>query len=306
MTTTKEYQVILYYQYTKIDDVQTFRKKHFQYCQFLELLGRIIIAQEGINGTLSGTKSNLQTYMQHLKKDHRFSNLVFKTAQISTHIFPRLSVKVKKEIVNLNFDKELDLEKNKGTYLNPEAFYQAMQDQNTLILDARNDYEYDVGHFRNALNPKIKHFRDLPAWVEKNSKLLQDKKILTYCTGGVRCEKFSSLLKQKGFQEVYQLEGGVISYSQNAQTQGTLWDGQMYVFDQRITAPVNQKEHVIVGKDYFDQTPCERYINCSNPQCNKQILCHEKNEHKYLGACCQKCRLHPSNRYLLKRNNQQL
>ncbi|CAM11929.1 Rhodanese family protein [Candidatus Phytoplasma australiense] len=306
MTPTKEYQVILYYQYTKIDDVQLFRDNHFKYCQSLELQGRVIVSQEGINGTLSGTKSNLQTYMQHLKKDHRFSDIVFKIDQATKHLFPRLSVKVKKEIVNFNFNQELDMDKNKGTYLTPESFYHAMQQKDTLILDARNDYEYDVGHFRNALNPKIKHFRDLPEWVEKNVSLLQNQKILTYCTGGVRCEKFSSFLKQKGIQEVYQLEGGVISYMQNPQTQGVLWDGQMYVFDQRITIPVNQKEHVIVGKDYFDQTPCERYINCSNPECNKQILCNEENEHKYLGACSKKCRLHPSNRYLLKRNNQQL
>ncbi|CCP88067.1 conserved hypothetical protein [Candidatus Phytoplasma solani] len=300
------YQVILYYQYTPIDDYETFHKQQFNYCRSLGLLGRIIVSPEGINGTLSGTTDNLQTYMQNLKNDPRFNDIVFKIDAAKKHLFPRLSVKVKKEIVNLNLNFPLDLQKDKGTYLKPEEFKKMMQDENTLVLDARNDYEYNLGHFRNAYNPNIKHFRDLPEWVEKNAELLKNKKILTYCTGGVRCEKFSSLLKKKGFEDVYQLEGGVISYGQNPQTQGALWDGQMYVFDQRIAVLVNQTEHIIVGKDHFDQTPCERYINCSNPQCNKQILCHEYNEHKYLGACCQNCRLNLRNRYLLKQKKQQL
>ncbi|MBP5835741.1 rhodanese-related sulfurtransferase [Candidatus Phytoplasma meliae] len=306
LTPKDQYQAILYYHYTKLQDIVSFHKQHFQYCQKLGLLGRIILSEEGINGTLSGIVKNIQTYMNDLKKDSRFSDIVFKISSINAHIFPRLSVKVKKELVNLNLKEDINILKNRGKYLKPQAFYQAMQEENVLILDARNYYEYDLGHFRNAYNPKIKNFRDLPTWVEQNTKLLQNKKILTYCTGGVRCEKFSSFLEKKGFNEVYQLEGGIISYSQNPQTQGALWNGQMYVFDQRIALPVNQKEHIIVGKDYFDQTPCERYINCSNPQCNKQILCHESNEHKYLGACCQKCRLHPKNRYLLKQQNQSL
>ncbi|GAK73541.1 MAG: rhodanese-related sulfurtransferase [Candidatus Phytoplasma asteris] len=302
-TSNSQYLVILYYQYAPIKDPQTFRDQHFKYCESIGLLGRIIVAQEGINGTLSGPEEQIHKYMDQLKQDPRFCNTVFKMETVEAHVFPRLSIKVKPELVNLSLQENVDLTKDKGAYLAPQEFLQALQEKDTLILDARNDYEYDLGHFRNAVNPNIRHFRDLPNWVKQNTHLLKDKKIVTYCTGGVRCEKFSTFLKKEGFDDVYQLEGGIISYGKHPETQGALWDGQMYVFDQRIAVPVNQKEHVIVGKDYFDGTPCERYINCSNPQCNKQILCHEYNEHKYLGACSDKCSNHPQNRYLKKHNN---
>ncbi|WP_024563304.1 rhodanese-related sulfurtransferase [Candidatus Phytoplasma tritici] len=303
-TSNSPYLVILYYQYAPIKDPQTFRDQHFKYCESLGLLGRIIISQEGINGTLSGLKEQIYKYMDQLKQDARFCNTIFKIETVEAHVFPRLSIKVKPELVNLSLEENVDLTKDKGFYLAPPEFLKALQEKDILILDARNDYEYDLGHFRNAVNPNIRHFRDLPNWVKQNAHLLKDKKIVTYCTGGVRCEKFSTFLKKEGFNDVYQLEGGIISYGKNPETQGALWDGKMYVFDQRIAVPVNQKEHIIVGKDYFDGTPCERYINCSNPQCNKQILCHEYNEHKYLGACSDKCSTHPQNRYLKKHNNQ--
>ena len=140
----------------------------------------------------------------------------------------------------------------------------------------------------------------MPEWVRENKDLLKDKKIITYCTGGIRCEKFSGWLLKEGFEDVSQLGGGIVTYGQDPEVQGELWDGQLYVFDERIGVPVNQKEHVVVGRDYFSGEPCERYVNCANPECNKKILCSEENEHKYLRSCSVECRTHPRNRYVVE------
>lgn len=173
-----------------------------------------------------------------------------------------------------------------------------MQREDTVVIDARNDYEYDLGHFRGAVRPDILNFRDLPDWIRENKEQFEGKKILTYCTGGIRCEKFSGWLVKEGFEDVSQLEGGIVTYGKDPEVQGELWDGQLYVFDERISVPVNQKEHVVVGKDYFTGEPCERYVNCANPECNKKILCSEENEHRHLRSCSHECRTHPRNRYV--------
>jgi UPF0176 protein len=238
--------------------------------------------------------------MKHLIEDPLFSETEFKIERSEKHVFPTLSVKYKKEIVALKLKNDISLEKKINNYLKPKEFYDLLQKKDVVILDVRNDYEYNIGHFKNAINPNIRNFRDLPEWAENNISLLKDKKVLTYCTGGVRCEKITAFLNQKGVKEVYQLKGGIIKYGQDEEIKGKLFDGQAYVFDERITTKVNQHEHVIVGKDYFDKKPCERYINCANPSCNLQILCSEENEHKYLGSCSKECRKNIKNRYIIK------
>ena len=177
-----------------------------------------------------------------------------------------------------------------------------MQDENTVVLDARNDYEFDLGHFRGAIKPNITNFRELPQWVRDNKDMFEGKKVLTYCTGGIRCEKFSGWLVREGFEDVGQLHGGIATYGKDPEVQGELWDGQMYVFDERISVPINHKEHVVVGRDYFTGEPCERYVNCANPECNKKILASEESEHKYLRSCSHECRVHPRNRYVAEHN----
>jgi len=293
----ENYQVLLYYKYVNVENPEAFKDDHLAYCQDLGLLGRIIISSEGINGTVSGTVEKTNQYMEDLKKDARFSDMMFKVDKASGHAFPKMSVKVKNELVNLSLEDDVNPLELTGNYLKPKEFYNAMLDSNTLVIDARNDYEYDLGHFRGALRPNIRNFRDLPKWIKENEQLLEGKKILTYCTGGVRCEKFSGWLKKEGHEDVSQLHGGIHTYGTDEETKGALWDGKMYVFDERISVPINKVEEVIVGRDYFDGTPCERYINCANPECNKQIITSEENEHKHLGACSHECMIHPRNRY---------
>ncbi|RDX02875.1 rhodanese-related sulfurtransferase [Listeria kieliensis] len=297
-----DYQVLLYYKYTTIDDPETFAKEHLAFCKEIGLKGRILVAEEGINGTVSGTTEATEKYKNAMHADPRFSDMVFKIDEADKHAFKKMFVRPRKEIVSLHLEHDLSPLEVTGKYLEPEEFREALQDPDTVILDARNDYEYDLGHFRGAIRPDIKAFRELPNWVEENRDQFDGKKVVTYCTGGIRCEKFSGWLKTAGFDDVAQLHGGIATYGKNEKTKGEFWDGMMYVFDERISVPINRVEHTIVGKDHFDGTPCERYINCANPHCNKQILASEENDEKYLHSCSHECRVHPDNLYVKKHN----
>ncbi|MFC3039340.1 rhodanese-related sulfurtransferase [Virgibacillus xinjiangensis] len=293
-----DYRVLLYYKYVTIEDPEAYAVEHLDFCKELDLRGRILVAEEGINGTVSGTKEQTNKYMEAMHNDPRFADMVFKVDAHDGHAFKKMHVRPREELVTLRLEEDIDPHQTTGKYLEPKEFYEAMQDENTIVLDARNDYEYDLGHFRGAIRPDIETFRELPEWVQKNKHLIEGKKILTYCTGGIRCEKFSGWLVKEGFEDVAQLHGGIVTYGKDPEVQGELWDGKCYVFDERISVPVNQKEHVVVGVDYFDGELCERYVNCANPECNKQILCSEENEHKYLRGCTHECRVSPRNMYV--------
>lgn len=298
----EKYQVLLYYHFADLPDYEIFAEEHLSFCKKLGLKGRILVADYGINGTVSGTVKQTEAYMEQMRNDERFKGIVFKIDEHDGHAFKKMHVRARKELVTLRLDDPINPTELTGQYLSPQAFYEAMQEEDTVVLDTRNDYEYDVGHFRGAIRPDIRNFRELPKWVKENRHLLEGKRILTYCTGGIRCEKFTGWLIKEGFEEVAQLEGGIVTYGKDPQVKGKLWDGVCYVFDERLVVPVNQTEHVVVGRDHFDGTPCERYVNCAEPTCNKQILCHEENEHKYLRGCTDACRRSPNNRYVIEHN----
>lgn len=293
-----DYQVLLYYQYTTIEHPEQFAKEHLAFCQSLHLKGRILVANEGINGTLSGTVEETTQYMEMMLADERFKDTFFKIDAAEEHAFKKLFVRPRNELVALNLEDDIDPLALTGQYLEPEAFREALIDENTIVLDARNDYEYDLGHFRGAIRPDIRNFRELPQWIRDNKEQFMDKKVVTYCTGGIRCEKFSGWLLREGFEDVAQLHGGIANYGRDPKTQGEFWDGKMYVFDERISVEINKVDKQVIGKDWFDGTPCERYINCANPYCNRQILASEENEAKHLGGCSPECSHHPANRYV--------
>ncbi|WP_088032836.1 rhodanese-related sulfurtransferase [Evansella clarkii] len=293
-----QYRVLLYYKYVNLPEAEEYAQEHLAFCKELGLKGRILIADEGINGTVSGTWEQTEKYMEAMKKDPHFSDMVFKIDESDKHAFKKMHVRYRPELVTLRLEDDINPLEQTGKYLSPKEFYEQMQDPDTVVIDARNDYEYDIGHFRGAVRPDIHSFRELPQWIKENKEKFEDKKILTYCTGGIRCEKFSGWLKEEGFEDVSQLHGGIVTYGKDPEVQGELWDGKCYVFDERISVPVNQKEHVVVGRDYFTGEPCERYVNCANPECNKQIICTEESEHKHLRGCSHECRVHPRNRYI--------
>ncbi|TMN22535.1 oxygen-dependent tRNA uridine(34) hydroxylase TrhO [Lentibacillus cibarius] len=294
------YQVLLYYKFVPIDDPETFAEEHLEFCQDLGLKGRILVAHEGLNGTVSGTVEQTEKYMETMHNDPRFADMTFKIDKHDGHAFKKMHVRHRPEIVSLRMNEDEDVSPLEKTakFLSPKEFYEAMQEEDTIILDTRNDYEYDLGHFRGAIRPDIETFRELPDWIRKNKDQLEGKKVLTYCTGGIRCEKFTGWLMEEGIEDVNQLDGGIVTYGKDPEVQGELWDGKCYVFDERISVPINQQEHVVVGRDYFDGQPCERYVNCANPPCNKQIICSEENEHKYMRGCTHECRVSRDNLYV--------
>lgn len=299
MSTEQQYQVLLYYHYVSIEDPENFAEEHLQFCNDLHLKGRVLIANEGINGTVSGTIEQTNAYMEAMHNDPMFTDMVFKIDPHEGHSFKKMHVRPRSELVTLRLEDDIDPHEVTGDYLSPQEFLEAMQDENTIVLDARNDYEYDVGHFRGAIRPDIHTFRELPDWVRENKEMLEGKKVLTYCTGGIRCEKFSGWLVKEGFEDVGQLHGGIVTYGKDPEVQGELWDGQCYVFDERLVVPINRKEeHTVVGVDHFDGKPCERYVNCGKPECNRQMLCSEENEHTFLRGCSHECRIDARNMYV--------
>lgn len=283
------FKVILYYYYLEIKDVDKFLKQHLNFFEGLDIKGRIIISEEGINGTLSGLEEDVDNYMNFVKEDLGLEKINFKIDDCDSHVFPKLSIKIKPELCNLSLNENIDPTQLTGKHLNPKLFYDMMLDPSTVIIDARNDYEFNLGHFKGAINPKINHFRDLPKWFDENIDKFKNKNVLTYCTGGVRCEKFSGYMIKKGIKNVFQLDGGIVSYRDDPKTRGKLWKGKCYVFDQRISIPINKINPEVVGKDYISGEPCERYINCSNPKCNKHILLTIENDKRLKGTCSQVC-----------------
>lgn len=296
------YRVLLFYKYVPVENPEEFAAEHLAFCKSIGLKGRILVGKEGINGTCSGTIEQTDAYMENLRSYEMFKDVWFKIDEADGHAFKKMHVRPRKEIVNLSLEDDVNPNELTGQYLEPAEFMKAMQDENTVVIDARNDYEYDVGHFRGAIRPDITTFRELPNWIRENKEQFEGKKILAYCTGGIRCEKFTGWLRREGFEDVGQLHGGIVSYGKDSVAKGQLWDGQCYVFDERLTVPINRVEHVIVGRDYFDGTPCERYVNCANPECNAKILCSEENEHRYMRSCSDECRTHPRNRYIVEHN----
>ncbi len=285
------YQVLLYYQYVEIEDPSYFAKKHLKFCNSLGLKGRVLVGVEGINGTVSGTVEGTEQYMQELKQDPRFENMAFKIDKVNDHTFKKMHVRARDEIVSLKLEEDINPKEVTGNYLEPKEFMEALEDDDVIVIDARNDYEYDIGHFRNAIRPDIKAFRDLPEWIEQNLADQKDKKVLTYCTGGIRCEKFSGYLMKKGFSDVSQLHGGIVTYGKDSEVQGKYFDGKCFVFDDRLSVTVNRTdEDKIIGKCYHCETPADTYINCANVACDRlHIVCDScKGTHnQYCSSSCE-------------------
>ncbi len=286
-----DYLVLLYYCYSRIEDPEAFREEHHLMCLDLNLKGRIIIAEEGLNGTVSGLRADCEQYMKNVKADPRFAHTEFKVDTLEDHAFAKLHVRVKPEIVHAGLPG-IDPNKKTGGYVEPEEFRKILQeeDENTVILDVRSDYEHNVGKFKNAITLDIHNFREFPEKV-KELEHLKDKKVITYCTGGIKCEKASAYLLDQGFKDVYQLHGGIIKYGIEAE--GEDFEGKCYVFDNRIVKDLNKVNPKVISKCYVTGNPSDRMVNCANPHCNKHIPLCEEGAKKYNGCCSEKCMSDP-------------
>ena len=289
---SKEYLILLYYFYTKIEDPESFCEEHHLYCINNNLLGRIIIAKEGINGTVSGKREDCIRYMQDLIADKRFKGIEFKVDEVEENAFQKLYVRVKPEIVNSGLH-DVDPTVRTGVFLEPDEFRRMKDEDDVVILDVRSNYEHELGRFKNAITLNIDNFRDFPMHV-KELENLKDKKVITYCTGGIKCEKASAFLLDQGFQNVYQLHGGIIKYGM--ETGGEDFEGKCYVFDNRVSVEVNHVNPTTIAHCHICGDPCDRMINCANPECNQHIPVCEKCGWDYDGACSTECMQHPGKR----------
>jgi UPF0176 protein len=273
------YKIILYYKYTPIENPEAFTVEHKELCKRLGFTGRVLIAPEGINGTLEGTTENIEEYMNIMKADDRFKDINWKISEGTGKAFPKLVVKHRKEIVTTGIEgKDFGpLHKVTGKHLSAEEMYKWFKEgKEFYVIDMRNDYEFEVGRFTNSIFPEgLYHFRDVPLVVEKLAHL-KDKTVVTVCTGGVRCETASGLLMKYGFKDVYQLENGIVTFMEKYPNE--FFDGKLYVFDQRMTIGFNtdSPKHKIVGKCRICNSPSEHLVNWNdNGRRAHGIICVE-------------------------------
>lgn len=288
------YQTLLYYKYTHLENARELAKEHLAFCKEIGLTGRILLSTEGMNGTASGTVEQCQQYMDFIESDERFAGIEWKIDEVEAPSFRKMHVRYRKELVAFN-DKNHQLDPNQetGIYLEPEDFQKLKEQEDVIVLDTRNRVEWELGKFKNAVTLDIDQFREFP---EKLEELRQyaDKKIIAYCTGGIRCEKATAYLLKEGFKDVYQLHGGIVRYGKLAG--GKDFDGQCYVFDNRIGVEVNSVNPKIISRCATCGTTTTRMINCANPSCNDHIVqCLDCSEDMQ-GTCSNSCYLAPLRR----------
>ena len=289
----KNYRVLLFYKYIFIEEPEKLKDQQLDWCLNNDIKGRIIVAAEGINGTVSGLIRDVENYKNFIRSYKIFEDIIFKQDEADEIAFMKMHVRLKEEIVNSNL-RSTSL-KNGGKRLSPGElleFYESGKE--FIIVDARNWYESKIGKFRNALTPQLKNFREWPEAVE-SLKDFKDKTVVTYCTGGIRCEKASAYMVEKGFKDVYQLEGGIINFTKKFPD--TYWEGGIFVFDERrVVEPNSKNELKYISNCYFCGEPASYYINCHNLDCDKIIVtCHKcKADNDY--CCSQECRNAPNKR----------
>ncbi len=283
-----KYRVLAFYCYVNIENPELEVKKHHEFLKNLDVCARVYIASNGMNAQMSFLEGDAQLYMDWLRKDHRFAGIHFKIDPYHEHIYPRVTVKVRSQLVAL--DCMPDLNKG-GAHVSPGEWKKMLEerDENTILIDVRNDYESEIGYFEGAERPPLKTFREFPDYAEALSKKKDPKKtkVMMYCTGGIRCETYSALLKEKGFEDVYQLNGGVINYGHKMGNKH--WKGKLFVFDDRLSVPISEDEHELVSHCQVCQTPSDSYYNCANMDCNELFLSCLDCAEKLQGCCSEKC-----------------
>lgn len=266
-----DFIVILFYKFINISNPESFVIAHKEKCKELGILGRMIVAEEGINGTFEGNRESIEAYKDFLKKDPAFSDMPIKESLGNGKAFTRLSIKVRDEVVKLGAGK-FDIKKETATELSSqdlEKWYENNED--FVVLDLRNDYEIASGKFERTIDPKLSNFRDLPGKIAELSKI-KDKKIVAVCTGGIRCEKATCLLKNSGFSNLYQLKDGIHTYMK--EYPGKNFKGTLFVFDNRMTTDVEKiPNKTIIGKCIFCSKETENYCSDDSTRPSKKILC---------------------------------
>jgi len=272
-TVMSQIVVCALYKFVALENYQDLRQPLLETMIKNHVRGTLLLANEGINGTVAGLRHEIDNLLNWLRLDPRLSDLDFKESYTEQPPFNRSKVKLKKEIVTMGIEG-IDPKRVVGTYIDPKDWNQLISDPELVLIDTRNDYEYQVGTFKNALNPGTQSFREFPAYIKANLDPEKHKKVAMFCTGGIRCEKSTAYLKEQGFAEVYHLKGGILKYLEDVPEQETLWQGECFVFDDRVTV-----NHQLQKGDH------DRCHACSLP-----ITEAEKNSPHYQeGVCCPHC-----------------
>jgi UPF0176 protein len=291
-------KVILYYIFTTIADTAAIKLWQKNLCQSLNLKGRIIISPHGINGTLGGEMNDLKKYIRQTRSYEGFAKMKFKWSQGTGNDFPKLSVKIKPELVAFGHPGEIKVDKNGvvggGKHLKPAQVDElvAKRGDDVIFFDGRNAYEARVGRFKNAVVQQVETSRGIVQEIESGKyDHLKDKPVVTYCTGGIRCEVLSSVMKSRGFKEVYQIEGGIFTYGKEFGDDG-LWEGALYTFDNRMSIEFSEKTKSIANCEKCD-APAYRFYDCPKPPCNSLNLLCSKCAEKMNDEICK----HPQRKY---------
>lgn len=274
-------KVLLYYKFAPLADPEAVRLWQRALCERLDLRGRIIISKHGLNGTVGGDLKALKTYAKETKAYAPFKGIEFKWSDGGREDFPKLSVKVRDEIVSFGVADELEVDAHGvvggGKHLKPEQVHQLVAERgdDVVFFDGRNAFEAAVGKFKNAVVPDTRTSKDFVRELDSDKyDDIKDKPVVTYCTGGIRCEILSSMMKKRGFKEVYQMDGGIVKYGEKYKDDG-LWEGSLYVFDDRMNVKFSEK-----AKDIGDCIHCKQktsnYENCALPSCNNLVLICKK------------------------------
>jgi UPF0176 protein len=285
-------KIILYYKFMPVADPEMTRLWQLELCKGLGLKGRIIISKHGINGTLGGPLDSLRAYKSAMNKTVTFKGIQYKWSAGKAGDFPRLSIKVREEIVTFHAADELVVSEkgieNGGKHLKPEQVHELLKERgdDVVFFDGRNKFEAKIGKFKNAVVPDVETSREFIAEIEKPEyEALKDRPIVTYCTGGIRCEILSALMKNRGFKEVYQIDGGIVKYGEKYGDTGE-WEGKLYVFDDRMTVSFSDDAQDI-GDCAHCQHKTSNYVNCANKTCNKLILvCEDCAETEFCSKSC--------------------
>jgi len=286
----KHYFALAYYLFKPIQDPRALVTLHKKFFEDREAKGRIYISEEGINGQMSATIEDAEAYMAWFKSFESFADTKFKLHQIEENVFPRMTVKYRKQLVAL--DEQLDPSQG-GEHVSPEKWKKMLESGEYLVLDVRNQYEWEIGHFEGAVLPPLKTFREFPQYAEQLSHEVDPKKtkVMMYCTGGIRCELYSVLMKNKGFEQVFQLDGGVIDYGLKEGSEH--WKGKLFVFDDRLAVPIDGKECAPIAHCAHCQLPCDIQYNCANMDCNELFVCCKACYPIYKGCCTHTCTQQP-------------
>jgi UPF0176 protein len=260
------------YKFVKLADCAALRAPLQAQCDALGINGTLLLAEEGINGTIAGTRAGIDGILAYLRSDPRLADLQHKESAADQPPFYRMKVKLKKEIVTMGVPG-IDPTERVGQYVKPEDWNALISDPDVVLVDTRNDYEVEVGTFRGAVDPRITTFREFPEYVKNNFNPDKQPRVAMFCTGGIRCEKASAYMLQQGFPEVYHLQGGILKYLENVPAEQSLWEGECFVFDQRVAVGQGLAGHY------------ELCYGCSRP-----ITAEEKASPKYqAGVSCPKC-----------------